>query len=456
MLRRPIDRGGSTRRFAARLPSFDGVLIFVGCVSFLGALLLIAQLSTIAAIVAICVAGLCAAVVSFGLVQTATGIIVLAMFFAPCNSIRPSPAASFVTMSDLLFALGFLLLAPVLMVRRISPPLIFVLGSFILIVMGILASLGSADPGTSLNHMTRFVLAGLGLPIAFMLWRPHNRIVVAFASAYVAGQALSVVNAIASGAEEDTGRYQGFSTHFNFFGLSALLAACLVPYIVAFIHPPWRWVAWAGGGLCLYGIWISGSRAALLVVVIIALLFPLVERSVPATGALAAAMGVGVLLSGRLLNDEGSNALGRLKGDSTTNFSDDERTRALTEAIKMFKAHPFLGTGFEKALEAHNIYLEIGVAVGVVGVVGYALILGSAIYPLFTVPHPYHRLAYPALAYAMIGMLTNALWDRFIWSVLALALIASFLPEDDAVGVDEGEEGPSTTKQRTRDQEQHV
>lgn len=455
MLRSKLDRDGSALRFRIGLPSFDGVLIFVGCVSFLVALILVAQVSTIAAIVAIGAAGLFTAIVTFGLVHTATGLIVLAMFFAPCNSIRPSSAAPFVTMSDLLFALGFVLLAPVLMSRRISPPPVFLLGSFILLVMGILASLGSTDPGTSLNHMTRFVIAGLGLPVAFLLWRPKNRLVIVLAAAYVAGQCLSVGNAALSGAEESTGRYQGLTTHFNFFGLSALLAACLVPYVVAFMRPSWRWVGWAAGGVCLYGIWISGSRAALLVVILVALLFPLVERSVPASGSLAAAMGVGVLLSGKLINDGGSNALGRLQGDSTTTFSDEERRRALDEAIKMFKAHPMLGTGFEKALEAHNIYLEIGVAVGVIGLLGYLLILGATIYPLFTIRHPYHRLAYPALAYAMMGMLTNALWDRFIWATLALTLIAGFLPEDDDVGDTEGDEDSPTLKQRTRDQE-HV
>lgn len=415
----------------------------VGCVSFLGFLLLLASLAPIAAIVAIGFAVLLAAIVTCGLVQTATGILVMAMFFAPCNSIRPISAASFVTMSDLLFVLGFGLLLPTLLFRRINLPLVFLLGSIILIVTGLLASLGSINPGTSLNHMTRLVVAALGLPVAFLLWRPNNKVVVWLASAYVLGQCLSVANAVVSGAAPGTGRYQGLSTHVNFFGLSALLAACLVPYVAAFFAPSWRWVAWAAGGVCLYGIWISGSRAALLVIVLVALLFPLVERSIPAAGVLAAVMGVGVLLSGKLLNDSGSNALGRLQGDTTTTFSDNERTRVLTESIKAFKAHPLLGTGFENPLAAHNIYLEIGVAVGVLGVVGYLFVLGSTIYPLFTVPHPYHRLAYPALGYAAIGMITNTLWDRFIWSTLALALIASFLAEDK---VDEEVDDSSTSK----------
>lgn len=445
MLRRNPDPARLPTRFSAKTPSFDGVLVFVGCVSFLGALLLLAAISPIAAIIAIGFAALLAVILSFGPVQTATGILVLAMFLAPCNNVRPSSAVSFVTMSDLLFALGFGLLFPILMVRRINPPLIFLLGAVILIVTGILASLGSIHPGISLNHMTRLVVAALGLPVLFLLWRPSNKVVVWLASAYVLGQCLSVIDAVVSGAEPSTGRYQGLSTHFNFFGLSALLAACLVPYVVAFIRPSWRWAAWAAGGVCLYGIWISGSRAALLVVVLIALLYPLVERSVPAAGALAAAMGIGVLLSGKLLNDSGSNALGRLQGDSTTSFSDDERTRALTESIKAFKAHPLLGTGFENPLAAHNIYLEIGVAVGVLGVIGYLFILGSTIAPLFTVPHPYHRLAYPALAYAIIGMITNALWDRFIWAALALTLIARFLPEDDDVGVNQVDDEESSS-----------
>ncbi|MEO6472314.1 MAG: O-antigen ligase family protein [Aeromicrobium sp.] len=330
-------------------------------------------------------------------------------------------------MSDVFFLLGFGLLIPTLLIRRFHPPTYFLLGSVVLVVMGLLASLGSTDPGTSLNAMTRLVVSALGLPAAFLLWRPNNKIVLWLASAYVLGQCLSVADALIKGAAPSTGRYQGLATHVNFFGLSALLATCLLPYIAAFIRPSWRWGVLAAAAICSYGVWISGSRAALLVLILVALIFPLVERSVPAAGFLAAGLSFALLLSGKLLNEGGDNALGRLQGDTTTDYSDRERSRALTESIRVFRDHPLLGTGFENALAAHNIYLEIGVAVGVIGVVAYLFVLGSTVYPLFSVPHPYHRLAYPALAYASIGMITNALWDRFIWSALSLAIIATYL-----------------------------
>lgn len=401
----------------------------MGCVSFLAALLLLATFSHVAAIVAIGFAGLLALIVSLGLVRTATAIIVLAMFFAPLNDVRPSSAVSFVTAADLLFVLGFVLLVPVIAFRPLVPPLLFVLGSMILVLTGVLASLASLDAGASLNHMTRFFVAALGLPVAFMLWRPGKRIVARLAAAYLAGQVFSVAYAFYENG--DSGRYAGLTTHPNFFGLSSLLAVSLVPFVLSFTPPSRRWLPWAAGVVCLAGIWTSGSRAAFLVIVLIAMIYPVIQLSIKAAGLLAFA-GAGVLIgAGRLFNDSGDNALSRLLGGGHADYSDAAREQLITDAIKSFKAHPLLGTGFVNPLEAHNIYLEIVVAVGVVGFVGYALILWSAVSPLFTLPKPFNQLAYPALAYASVGLLTNALWDRFIWAALTLPLIAHLLASDE-------------------------
>ena len=415
-----------------RLPAFDAVLVFVGCVSFLGVLLLLAALSPVAAIVAIGFAGLLALIVSLGLVRTATAIILLAMFFAPLNNVRPSSAVSFVTAADLLFVLGFVLLAPVIVFRRVSPPLIFILGSVILLSTGLLASLGSFDPGVSVNHMARLVVSALGLPVAFMFWRPDKRLVAILAGAYVAGQVYSIGYALFAGGAEG-GRYAGLATHANFFGLSSLLAASLVPYVASLTPPSQRWMPWAAGVVCLYGIWISGSRAALLVILLIAVIYPLLERSVKAAGLLAFA-GAGVMIAaGRLFDDSGDNALSRLLGGGHASYSDVSREQAMTVAIRSFEAHPLLGTGFINPLAAHNIYLEIVVAVGLSGLVGYGFILWSGVSGLFTLTKPFNQLAYPIFAYAAIGSITNALWDRFIWAALSLSLIAHLLAADEKV-----------------------
>lgn len=434
MLRRRLDTGsGDMRgRLAALMPSADDLKVFAGSAIVLAALLLIAMENPLFALLAIATASLLLAIVSLGFERTATIILTLAMGFAPLNDVRPSSAASFLTAADLLFVVGLFLLVPVVAFRRIEPPRFFVVGSIIIVSTGFLASIGSSDPGASLNHMSRFVLAALGLPLAFMLWRPSQRVVLWLASAYVAGQMVSIVYGLVQGASETGGRYIGLATHTNFFGLSALLAATLTPYIASSVtRQSLRWVAWGAGLVCVYGIWISGSRAALLAIILVALMYPALERSVKAASVLYVVGTIALLFSSRLLSNSGSNALSRLQGGDNSESSDVARKEALKVAIRAFRDHPILGNGFVDALEAHSIYLQIGVAVGLLGGVGYLFILWSTISPLINIPKPYSLLGYPALAYATIGLITNTLWDRFIWAALTLSLIAHLLAKDD-------------------------
>ncbi len=423
---------GAKGRFLRDLPTGDDTKTAAGLVLLLGLLLVLACTSAVGVVLALGAAVLILAVLSAGLEGTATGMILLAMFFAPLNDVRPSDAVSFVTAADLLFVLGLGLLAPVAAFRKFNPPVFFVVGSVILVSIGVLASLVSEDPGLSLNHMTRLVVSALVLPIAFMFWRPRQAVVLKLAAAYLAGQVVSVGYALIEGSDPVTGRYTGLTTHFNFFGLSALLAATLVPYIAASVQRPmFRWAVWAAGLVCVYGIWISGSRAALLVVVLMSVAYPVFGRSVKAAGLLYLAGTVILVLAGRLIDDEGNNALSRLLGGGQSDYADIEREAAFKVATKAFWQHPVLGNGFVDALEAHNIYLQIAVAVGVVGAVGYVFLLWATVSPIINLPQPFNLLGYPALAYATVGLITNSLWDRFIWAVLALSLIAHLLPDDD-------------------------
>ena len=83
-------------------------------------------------------------------------------------------------------------------------------------------------------------------------------------------------------------------------------------------------------------------------------------------------------------------------------------------------------------MEAHSIYLQILAAIGIVGAAFFAIALGALIRPLFLLPKPYDLLAAPALTYAMAGMVSPLLWDRYIWCVLAFALMAPRLAAEHA------------------------
>ena len=391
----------------------------MACLGVLALLVVLGTTSPLYGAVAVGLAAIITLVVCFDLERSGIVFVTLAMFGAPLNNLRVS-AGSYVTASDLLFVLGFGVLMPTIARNKFKLPAMFVLGFMLLLSMGIVASVASNMPLVSANQVGRLVIGAFSLPIFLMLWRPSSAVVVRLAMAYVLGTVFSVGYGLAHGPVAGDARYVGYTYHPNYLGLSCLLAAALVPYVVASIESAYRWIWWASCLVCAYGVYISGSRAALLVLIMLVVIYPFVEGSIRAASAVFAGFVGVVAFSGTLLNQDGNNALGRLFGSGSANGSDIQREQIATEALRQLKAHPFLGNGFDGGLGSHDIYLQVAVAVGVFGLIGYLLILWSALRPLFWEGVD-HRLAYPVLAYATIGPLTNTLWDRLIWSVVALA-----------------------------------
>lgn len=353
-------------------------------------------------------------------------LMLLAMFTAPQNSVRPIAGADFVTFSDIFFALGAGLLLPVMLQRRSRYPLGWLVGSVIVIVMVFVASTLSPTPLLDFTYGLRLPAAAVALPFVFLAWSPTPKQIDRMAWAYVAGHLLSTAYAFAHGKEPITGRYQGLTTHYNFFGISAVIATGLLIHLFHRVPRHRRWMVW-GAGLVVFGsVLLSGSRAAALVVVMMGLLYPLLERSILSAYLLVAgAMGM-VLAGNTLLVKFGSgSAFARLKGDSTTSYSDNVRTTALNTGWSKFLAKPFTGNGFDlTALDAHNIYLEVAIGIGVIGLIGHLLILATGTLPMLR-QGPLHRLGYVTFGYAAVGMLTNSLWDRFVWMAISLAILAA-------------------------------
>lgn len=411
--------------------SIVAALVPVGCALLLMGLVLLATESLVTAILALGLATTLVLVVCFDLSGAGTLFVTLAMFLAPSNDLRLG--SSYVTASDILFVVGFALLTPTILRNRLRVPPLFLLGLAIVLAMGSLASIAAPVPIVSANQLVRLIVGAFALPVFFMIWRPAQHVVVRFATAYIFGAVLSVGWAMLEGPIGE-GRYIGLTYHPNYFGLASLLGLSLVPYVVAQIPAAYQWLIWGAGAICAFGVFISGSRAALLVMIMIFVIYPFVERSVRAGGAVMLGITGVLAFSGRLLSeDSDSNALGRLFGGGTASGSDLDRQRALAEAWDQFRVHPLLGNGFDGGLGSHNIYLQVAVAVGIFGLLGYLMIMWTALRPLFW-PGINHRLAYPVLAYLAVGPLTNTLWDRLIWAAIALTFAMNTQPPplDDA------------------------
>lgn len=370
---------------------------------------------------------------AFDLRVVGTGVVIVAMALAPLNDIRPVPALSFVTASDAAFLVGFGILAPILIRHEFRPPPMFLVGAGSIFVVGAIASGLADEPLLSLNHMIRLIVGAFGLPVLMMIWRPDRPTVVKLAWAYALGNVISVIAALVNGDVRGTdGRYVGLTTHANIFGLCCLLALAICPFLLTTVRDNKRWIPIVVAVISAYGIWISGSRAALVVAVAVAIVYPLLARSIPAALAVFG-LGIGAVAFVNRQIEAGveNNALGRLLGSSSAEGSDQERAEAFRAALDVFTDRPILGNGFANALEAHNVYLQIAAAVGTIGLVAYLAVIWSVVSPVFTAPRPANLLALPAAAYAMIAAITSLMWDRFIWSALSLAFLAVWLDRHD-------------------------
>lgn len=252
----------------------EGVAVIAGCAVLL---FLLVVMSTAAPQVAIVLALFICIALTLGFERSGTLLMILALFFAPMNSIGTSGGAGSITVSDVLFVVATGLLLPSLLGKKFRAPGIYLAGASGLVTLGIIASLLSTTPLASLLYMAKLVVAGIFLPVVFMWWRPNVRMLHILAMAYVGGNIISVFYSLIDPVQ--VYRAFGLTTHVNNFGLASLLALALLPFIWTQLPKALRPGVWVAGFICGWGVWTSGSRAALLMIGLCALLFPLLERS---------------------------------------------------------------------------------------------------------------------------------------------------------------------------------
>jgi O-antigen ligase len=358
-----------------------------------------------------------------GLERTGSLILVLAFAASPLDDLRPIPGLHFVALSDICFAVGFTVLVPVFAVRRLQLPVLYVAGALGMLAVGVLTSIGDENTGQSFNHLLRFAVGALALAALLQWWESNRRWTIAAAVGYVAGNVINVVASHIKGIAVDD-RYSGLTTHPNVMGLCAALGFALGPFLFAAVGRHYRWLVVIGTAVCFWGIWISGSRAALAAVLVLLAFYPLLTRSVYSALAVAAFGFLSVYVVDWAQRNAESNALGRLLGGGSASGSDDAREALAQVAIDQFWEHPVMGGGLASVMEAHSIYLQLLASIGIIGAAFFVIVMISLVRPLVELPKPYNFLAAPALTYALAGLVSPLLWDRYIWCTLAFSLMA--------------------------------
>ena len=399
-------------------------LVIGVCGIFLAFLIRVSLQGPTGPVVALAVAFIVLVVALEGVTRAGIASVTLGAFFAPMNSIGPSAAVSFWTFADAFLLLGFVLLLPRFLDHHVEVPPVFAIGAGVLVTTGLISSTLSSDPGQSFNEFARLLTSSVFLPLAFLTWRPSRNIIVFLAGGYVAGASVSFVYGIARHLVSHDGRYAGLAEHPNELGLTGMFAIALTPFLYEATRHGYRWV-WVALALVNFdAIWESGSRAALLTVLLLAAGYPIVNRSARAAGWVLLGLSIALMFSDKILSEHGQNALGRLLGGGSSQDSDADRTQRIHSTLDVVRAHPLLGEGFLNTLYAHVGYLEVAAAAGMFGLLGFCAMLYAADKSLLTAPRPVNLLSYPAVAYTFVALITNVLWDRYIWVPLCLSLLA--------------------------------
>ncbi|MCL2614154.1 MAG: O-antigen ligase family protein [Nocardioidaceae bacterium] len=388
------------------------------------ALVYVATQSLIGALAAVVIAAYFTGALVLG--TTRLGVITLMGCFLTAPAYKGLvPGAGTVTPTDGLLVVGFALLLPVILKGRMHLPATYLVGATIVAISGMIATIGSDSMLESALGVTFWLFVMVALPIAVNMWQPSARVIRRLAWSYVAGHILSWVVGTALGHVVN-GRYYGLTNHPNYFAEAGLMAVALLLYLF-FQYDGWRarTVVVMFGVICSASVLMSGSRGATVVLAVLIVMIPVVERSA-ITGFLWAVGGAALVgLSPLLLNIVGQTAsVSRLLGGGSAAGSDQVRSQGLQTGLQMVREQPVFGRGLVTAdlFNIHNNYLEVAVAIGIVGLIGYVVVIYSFARPLFD-NHVHRRLCYTVWAYIGWGATVPALYDRSIWVPMALTAI---------------------------------
>jgi O-antigen ligase len=297
-----------------------------------------------------------------------------------------------------------------------------VLAALLLIAGGIVGSQFAVDLGASLSAIIRFGLAAVGVPLVFVALAPTRAEVRILSWAFLIG---AVVNSVAGVITYNPfSRGIGLSTHSNHLAAAGLLASGLAAGLFLTGSRRSSWKAAALWGVVTVGIIKSGSRAGLLGEAILILILLVSTGSTRILRwCVTVFVGVATLLFLNIIPYDEQDAIARLFGRTSVEASNQERAELRARAVEGIRRHPLTGAGFEEARVAHNLYLQIWGAAGIIGLLGMAVLWHAGIRGLLEgMAGDRWVLAAAAavISFLAVAVASNILWDRYLWFVFAL------------------------------------
>lgn len=430
------DRGVSRPPTApARRRSAAAVLVALLVLIVAAALVVLASRGPVLAIVACAVAVLPLAVLALGRVRMATLSLMAALAVAPAYlGISPIDSTS-VTPPDVFLLIGGLLLLPTLIGRHLQLPPLFVAGLGIMTICGIVAAVVSTSALLSAIGLVQWLVTMAAFAVVLALWRPPPPIVATLAWSYVAGHVVSSVGGIAAG-HQAAGRWYGLTHHPNAFAEAGMMAVALLLFLFHYHRSAKaRAIVLLAAAVSVASVVASGGRAATVVVAVLIVLVPVVERSAISGFVLAVLAGLGIVMLPLVVGISGDeSALARLTNIADVSGADLARGEVQTLALDKFAERPWTGSGTInlEIFTFHNTVLQVAVGLGVFGVVGFVLVLLTLARPLFFSGR-YRRLSYTAWGFIGFCWTTPGMQDRSLWVPMSLAILAALKPESGDV-----------------------
>lgn len=387
-------------------------------------------LQIVVAIIAVGVSVVLTVATNRGLETLLENALLVNAFLVPMNGLR---LGSLMTLSDalLLVACPLLLMTRLLTAGKSFLPSYRPFLSCLALISfgGLLATALSSDPLHGLPGLIRFFMSTIVVLVVFALWAPQTYSLRRAVWAYVIGASVSVLVGLVQDTSLYSGRSYGLSTHPNHLGVTSVLACGGAIAIATTTKGLARKAALGMSAIVVVGIVLSGSRAALLGLVVTFVAFLVAGRDwrlLRLGIVIATVMVIGAVFASSRLPTV--NAVGRLFGADTGAQASDQQRRDLLETnLARIRQHPVTGSGFEFALEAHSLYLQLWASAGLIGLAGLLFLFARTARLLLTVrADPFTSALLSAfIGYLTIGVISNILWDRYVWTFLAFGLASA-------------------------------
>lgn len=396
------------------------------------------------------------------LLRVSLGLLGLAAFLITFNALRVTAGLAFAD-GALVASAGVALIHFTVARNAVLAPPWLVLAGAGLLLAGVVSSAGQADFSGNLLPTVRFTIALTLTPmlIGALTDGPDARrlIIGAWVLSAAANAAVGLsdfVGLTEVGSQffpdNSTGRVNGLTSHPNHLGLAC---AMTIPVVLWCLRAPKEGAPFgrttSGVLLALLagGVYLSGSRAALVGAAagcaFTVLLAARTARAAVGVLVLFAVVTAMVSIAPSLAVDQTGdpNVFERLRGDPGAQESDAGRLISFVEAQRAFTSRPIFGNGFEQVLGAHDIYLQLLQAGGLVAFIAFGLFavgtlrLGS---DLRRKDHSSQDLVAGLMAamcvWLVAGLFQNAIYDRYLYvpAGLLLGLAVASLRSDERKG----------------------